>query len=315
MKNGPSDLDIFPLNFGGNVFGWTADKSTSFAILDAFVAGGGNFVDSADVYSAWVPGHTGGESETIIGEWIASRKPTGVMIATKVGQHPEFKGQSASNIRAGAEASLMRLGLDTIDLFYVHADDLETPLEETIAAHAELVRDGLVRYTGLSNFTAGRLREWFRIASEIGAPLPVAFQPRYNLMERAGFEGELQPVAEELGLGVLPYSSLASGFLTGKYRSAEIDGAASSPRAAGASKYATPKGLAVLDALQAVADARGSSIATIALAWLRVQPTVIAPIASASRAEQVDGLLASATIELTADELATITAASEPTNE
>lgn len=307
---GKSELDIFPLNLGGNVFGWTADKSASFEILDAFVAGGGNFIDTADSYSAWIPGNKGGESETIIGEWLADRKPANVLIATKVGQHPEFRGQSAANVRAAAEASLNRLGVETIDLYYVHQDDQETLLEETAEAHAALVKDGLVRYTALSNFTADRLREWFRIANEMGAPLPVAFQPRYNLMERPGFEDELQPVAEELGLSVLPYSSLASGFLSGKYRSTEVGADAGSPRAQGAAKYATEAGLGVLDALQTVADAHNASVATVALAWLRNQSTIVAPIASASRVEQVAGLLESATIELSADELESISRAS-----
>ncbi len=201
-KLGTSDLDIFPLNLGGNVFGWTADRDTSFAILDAFVAGGGNFIDTADSYSAWIPGNKGGESETIIGEWLADRKPQDVKIATKVGQHPEFRGQAASNVRAAAEASLERMGVDTIDLYYIHEDDPTTPLAETIEAHAKLVKDGLVRYTALSNFTADRIREWFAIAAEMGAPAPVALQPRYNLIDRAGFESELEPVAQELGLSV-----------------------------------------------------------------------------------------------------------------
>lgn len=305
-KLGTSDLDIFPLNLGGNVFGWTADRDTSFAILDAFVAGGGNFIDTADSYSAWIPGNKGGESETIIGEWLADRKPQDVKIATKVGQHPEFRGQAASNVRAAAEASLERMGVDTIDLYYIHEDDPTTPLAETIEAHAKLVKDGLVRYTALSNFTADRIREWFAIAAEMGAPAPVALQPRYNLIDRAGFESELEPVAQELGLSVLPYSSLASGFLTGKYRNQQDIESGSSPRAGGLGKYATEDGFALLERLEDIGKAHDASITAVALAALRSRPTVAAPIASASTVDQVPDLLASAKLELSDDEVATI---------
>ena len=308
-KLGTSDLDIFPLNLGGNVFGWTADRQTSFAILDAFVAGGGNFIDTADSYSAWVTGNKGGESETIIGEWLADRKPQNVIIATKVGQHPEFRGQSASNVRAAAEASLKRLGVDTIDLYYIHQDDPETPLEETVDAHARLVKDGLVRYTALSNFSAERIREWLREAARIGAPAPVALQPKYNLIDRAGFEEDLEPVARELLLSVLPYSSLASGFLTGKYRNQQDIESGTSPRAGGLSRYATDAGFALLDTLEQVGEAHGVSITAVALAALRSRPTIAAPIASASTVDQLGDLLASAKLELDNDEMTAIYAA------
>lgn len=304
---GTSDLDVFPLSFGGNVFGWTADRDTSFAILDAFVAGGGDFVDSADVYSAWAPGNSGGESETIIGQWLASRRPDGVVVATKVSKHPDFRGLSASNVRAGAEASLRRLGVESIDLYYAHAEDPDTPLEETVAAFGALVTDGLIRYPAISNFSAENTREWVRIAGELGVAEPVAVQPRYNLVDRT-IERDLVPVADELGLAVVPYSALASGFLTGKYRSSDPAGQAS-PRAGTAASYATAEGLAIIAALEEVASAHDVSVASAALGWLRAKGTV--PIASASRVEQVDGLLAGARLELSADEIASLDAASD----
>jgi len=236
---GPSDLDIFPLCLGANVFGWTADRDESFRILDAFHAGGGDFIDTADSYSAWVPGNTGGDSERIIGEWLAARHPKNVVVATKVSQHPDFRGLSAQNIRAAAEASLKRLGVDTIDLYYAHYDDETVPLEETVAAFGDLVTDGLVRYTAVSNYSAERIREWIGYATAAGSAQPVAVQPHYNLVHRNAVEETIVPVAEEFGLGLVPYYSLASGFLTGKYRSADVpDAAGTSPRAKGAVKYA-----------------------------------------------------------------------------
>ena len=305
---GTSDLTVFPLSFGGNVFGWTADRDTSFAVLDAFAAAGGDFVDTADVYSAWAPGNSGGESETILGEWIAARRPSGVVIATKVSKHPEFPGLSAANVRAGAEASLTRLGVDTIDVYYAHAEDDETPLEETVAAFGALVSDGLIRYPAISNFSAENTREWVRLAREQGVAEPIVTQPRYNLVDRA-IERDVKPAAEELGLTVVPYSALASGFLTGKYRSTDASGQ-SSPRAGSAAAYATPEGLAVLSALDDVAAAHDVAPASVALAWLRAKGTV--PIASASRVDQVDALIAGATIDLAADEVAALDAASAP---
>lgn len=308
---GISNLNVLPINLGGNVFGWTVDRDTSFAILDAFVAGGGNFLDTADSYSAWVPGNKGGESESIIGAWLTDRKPQGVTVATKVGQHPDFRGQSASNVRAAAEASLQRLGVEAIDLYYIHEDDPNTPLEEAIAAHAALVKDGLVRYTALSNFTADRIREWIGVANELGAPLPVALQPKYNLLERTVFETNHRPVAEEFGLSVIPYYALASGFLTGKYRN-ELDiDAGTSPRAGGLAGYATDAGFTLLETLGEIANAHHVGISAVALAGLRSQPTIAAPIASASRVEHVSDLLASATLVLNADELAEINRVSQ----
>jgi aryl-alcohol dehydrogenase-like predicted oxidoreductase len=306
---GRSDLDVFPLALGGNVFGWTADRDASFEILDAYVAGGGNFIDTADGYSHWVPGNSGGESETIIGEWLASRKPSGVTVATKVSTHPEFRGLSGANVRAAAEASLKRLGVDAIDLYYAHFDDAETPLEETVAAFGRVVEDGLVRRIAVSNYSADRIRSWISIAQDAGVPLPVAIQPHYNLVHRNDVEESIIPVAQEFGMSLVPYYALASGFLTGKYRS--TDAAGSSPRAEGAAKYATPQGLKIVDELERIAGEHEASIASVALAWLRAQPTVAAPIASASRASQVADLLASATLDLTADEVRALDAVSE----
>lgn len=306
---GRSDLDVFPLALGGNVFGWTADRDASFEILDAFTAGGGDFIDTADGYSHWVPGNSGGDSERIIGEWLASRKPSGLTIATKVSSHPEFSGLSAKNVRAAAEASLKRLGVDTIDLYYAHFDDADTPLEETVGAFGELVADGLVRHTAVSNYSADRIRSWISIAEQTGVPLPVAVQPHYNLVHRNDVEESIIPLAEEFGMSLVPYYALASGFLTGKYRS--TDAAGSSPRAGKAAQYATPQGLKIIEELERIAGAHGASIPAVALAWLRAQPTVAAPIASASRVEQVADLLASATLELTAEDVRALDAVSE----
>ncbi|MFS0866678.1 aldo/keto reductase [Microbacterium sp. 179-B 1A2 NHS] len=303
---GSSDLDVFPLSLGGNVFGWTADRYTSFAVLDAFVGGGGNFVDTADVYSAWAPGHSGGESETILGEWLETRTSADVVIATKVASHPDFRGLSAATIRAAAEASLQRLGVDAIDLYYAHTEDPDTPLEETVAAFGALVADGLIRYPAISNHSAEKTREWVRIARDLGVAEPVAIQPRYNLVDRS-IESDLLPAAEELGLAVVPYSALASGFLTGKYRSSDPAGQPS-PRAKGAASYATEDGLRIIAALEDVAAAHDTGIPSVALAWLRAKGTV--PIASASRVEQVEGLLAGARLDLTADDVATLDAVS-----
>ncbi|WP_424446769.1 aldo/keto reductase [Microbacterium sp. CH-015] len=304
-----TDLDVFPLALGGNVFGWTADRDESFRILDAFHAGGGNFIDTADSYSAWVAGNSGGESERIIGAWLADRKPDGVTVATKVSQHPQFTGLAAANVRAAAEASLERLGVESIDLYYAHFDDAETPLEETVTAFGQLVSDGLVRYTAVSNYSADRIREWVRIARDLGVAAPVAIQPHYNLVHRE-IEDDIVPVAEELGLGLVPYFSLAKGFLTGKYRSTEAEGEAS-PRAAAAAQYATPQGLQILEVLERIGAAHDVSIAATALAWLRAKPTVIAPIASASKLSQVPDLLDGGRVDLTADEVAEFDAVSE----
>lgn len=306
---GSSDLEVFPLSLGGNVFGWTADRQTSFDVLDGYTAAGGNFVDTADGYSAWVPGNTGGDSERILGEWFEARgNRDQVVLATKVSQHPDFKGLAADNIRRAADASLERLKSDYIDLYYAHFDDETVPLEETVAALSGLVDAGKVRYIGISNYSPERIEEWFRITEREGLHRAVALQPHYNLVER-GYETTYRPIAEREDLGVMPYFALAAGFLTGKYR----DGVTvDSARAGGAAKYLDDTGRAVLSALDEVAAAHGASVATVALAWLAAQPTITAPIASARTTEQLPDLLASVELELTGDELEALAGASEP---
>lgn len=305
---GTSDLDVFPLSLGGNVFGWTADRDTSFDVLDAYVAAGGNFVDTADGYSAWVPGNTGGDSERILGQWFDARgNRDDVVLATKVSQHPDFKGLAADNIRRAADASLERLGSEYIDLYYAHFDDDSVPLEETVAALSGLVDAGKVRYIGISNYSPERIDEWFRITEAEGLHRAVALQPHYNLVERS-YEQKYRPIAERENLGVFPYFALAAGFLTGKYR----DGVSvDSARAAGAAKYLDDTGRAVLSALDEVAAAHDASVASVALAWLAAQPTVTAPIASARTLDQLPDLLASVSLELTGDEIAALDGASE----
>ncbi|HEY5518268.1 MAG TPA: aldo/keto reductase [Cellulomonas sp.] len=308
VRVGSSDLEVFPLVLGGNVFGWTADEAATYAVLDAFAAAGGTMLDTADAYSAWAPGHTGGESETLIGRWLARRgRRDDVVIATKVSQHPSFRGLAAKNVRAAAQASLQRLGTDRIDLYYAHFDDASVPLEETAGAFSSLVDDGLVRYVAVSNYTPERLDEWMAVSDREGFHRPVALQPQYNLLER-GFEGALRESAERHGLGVLPYYGLARGFLAGKYR----DGGApvDSPRAEAAARYLDDRGRLVLAALDEVAAAHQVPVASVALAWLRMQPTVVAPIASARTPGQLADLLASAALSLTPDEVAQLSAAS-----
>ncbi|WJY00546.1 aldo/keto reductase [Curtobacterium sp. 458] len=306
---GTSDLTVFPLALGGNVFGWTADEQTSHRVLDAYTGAGGDFVDSADVYSAWAPGNSGGESERVIGSWLrASGKRDDVVIATKVSQHPEFQGLSASNVAAAARASLERLGTDRIDLYYAHFDDESTPLEETVRAFDQLVREGLVRYTAISNYSRERAQEWIRIADEHGLAKPVAIQPHYNLVTREPYESDIAPLAAAEHLGVVPYFALAAGFLTGKYRSEEDF--AGKDREGQVSGYFSDEGLAVVDALDTIGREHGVEIATVALAWLQAQPDVVAPIASARNTDQLPALLASAELELSAEELRTLSDAS-----
>jgi aryl-alcohol dehydrogenase-like predicted oxidoreductase len=305
---GSSDLEVFPLSLGGNVFGWTADRQTSFDVLDGYTAAGGNFIDTADGYSAWVPGNTGGDSERILGEWFHARgNREQVVLATKVSQHPDFKGLAADNIRRAADASLERLQSEYIDLYYAHFDDESVPLEETVAALSGLVDAGKVRYIGISNYAPERIEEWFRITEREGLHRAVALQPHYNLVERA-YESTYRPIAEREELGVMPYFALAAGFLTGKYR----DGVTvDSARAGGAAKYLDQTGRSVLAALDEVAAAHDASVASVALAWLAAQPTITAPIASARTTEQLPDLLASVSLELTADDLAALDGASE----
>lgn len=307
-----TDLDLFPLALGGNVFGWTADERQSHAVLDAYAAAGGNHIDTADSYSRWAHGNAGGESETIIGRWLRARgNRDAMLIATKVGR---FGRLTAANIRAWTEASLRRLQIDAIDLLYLHNEDPDVPLAEQLGALDELVRAGKVRALGVSNYRPETLAEALAICERDGLARPVALQPHYNLVERRAdgipFEGELQDLAVRERIAVFPYYALAMGFLAGKYRPGGDAG--DSPRAGGAAAYLErPSGRAVLDALDAVAAARGTTVAAVALAWLLAQPAVAAPIASARTPEQLADLLPSARLELSADELARLTAASE----
>jgi aryl-alcohol dehydrogenase-like predicted oxidoreductase len=306
---GKSDLVVFPIGLGGNTFGWTSDQETSFAVLDGYVAGGGNFVDTADSYSAWVPGHSGGESETIIGEWTrARRNRDSVVIATKVSRHPQFRGLSAKSIRGGADASLARLQTDHIDLYYAHYDDPDVPVEESAGAFRELQVAGKIRHVGLSNYTAPRIREWFAVCQAEGWPLPVAFQPQYNLVAREPYESEFAPLVAEFGIGVVPYSALASGFLAGKYRTDSDN--AGAPRQQAAARYLTPTGLAVLAALDKIAAAHAVEVASVSIAWLLTRPGIVAPLASARTVDQLGPLLAAATLKLTVGEVSALDSAS-----
>ena len=296
---GASDLRITPLVLGGNVFGWTADREASFAVLDAFVAGGGTMIDTADVYSAWVDGHRGGESETVIGEWLKrSGHRDRVLIATKVGMLPGEGGEklAPARIAAACEASLKRLGTDRIDLYFAHQDDDATAQDAVAEAFARLVREGKVRVLGASNFHAARLKSAIETARAAGLPHYQVLQPEYNLVSRHKFEGELQDYCVTENIGVIPYYGLASGFLTGKYRSR--DDLSQSVRGAGMGKLLDGKGRAVLEAMDEVAADTGATLAQLALAWLMAQPGVTAPIASATSARQVEDLLGAINVDL-----------------
>jgi aryl-alcohol dehydrogenase-like predicted oxidoreductase len=279
------------------------------AVLDGFVAGGGNFVDSADVYSAWKPDNVGGESERILGEWMRLRgNRADVVLATKVGKLAPLAGLAASTISAGAEDSLKRLGTDYIDLYYAHADDPATPIAESVAAFNDLVVAGKVRHIALSNYSGARLREWIAEADAQGAARPVAVQPHYNLVFRHEYESDLMATVLEFNLGVVPYYGLASGFLTGKYHSAaDATGVA---RGAGVANYLTPDGFGVVAELDEIAATHGVAVASVSLAWLRSRSGVVAPIASARVVEQLPALLAGAELSLTAAEIALLDAAS-----
>ncbi|MFB7913878.1 aldo/keto reductase [Streptomyces sp. NPDC056061] len=308
-KLGSSDLQVFPLALGGNVFGWTADEAQSFAVLDAYAAAGGNFIDTADAYSAWVPGNEGGESETVIGKWLATRSNrSDIIVATKVGSHPSYKGLSAATIKAGADESLRRLGTDRIDLYYTHFDDETVPVEEIITTLDGLVKAGKVREIAASNISPERLQASLDFSDREGLARYVALQPHYNLVSRDTYEGALQDTAARAGLAAVPYFALAAGFLTGKYRpGTQVDSA----RAQRAAPYLeSERGPKVLDALDRVARAHDAEIATVALAWLAARPTVVAPIASARTVEQLPALLAVADLRLTEQELADLTEAS-----
>lgn len=298
---GRSNLMVSPLCLGGNVFGWTADERTSFRILDAFVEAGCNFIDTADVYSRWVPGHAGGESETIIGKWMKARgNRDRVIIATKVGSEmgPGRKGLSRARIVEAVEESLRRLQTTYIDLYQSHRDDPETPQEETLGAYGDLIASGKVRVIGASNFTADRLKEAVSISARLGLPRYESLQPLYNLSDRAEFERELAAVCRENEIGVIPYYALASGFLTGKYRSEKDFG--KSVRGTNMGKYLNDRGRRILAALDEIALHHRASPAQVALAWLMARPGITAPIASATRLEQLDDLIAATRLRLDA---------------
>ena len=309
-KLGGSGLETPRLVLGGNVFGWTVNGEEAFAILDRFAEAGGTMIDTADVYSAWVPGHRGGESETLLGEWIKRRGGSkGVMIATKVGMLPmgEPPRLEAARIADAAEASLKRLGIEAIDLYYAHQDDAATPLGETLAGFDRLVRDGKVRALGASNYSAERLAEALAVSEREGLARYEVLQPEYNLMTRDTYEGPLQALCVERDIGVLPYFGLASGFLTGKYRSEADFG--KSIRGGRMDAYLNDRGRRVLAALDEVAAETGATLAQVALAWLAAQPGITAPIASATSVEQLEELLGVLTLELSADQIERLSAA------
>ena len=309
---GRSGLLVSRLCLGGNVFGWTVDETMSFRLLDAWVDAGMNFVDTADVYSRWVPGHIGGESEAILGKWFRqSGKRNRVVLATKVGKPmgDDDKGLSKAYIRRAVEASLRRLKTDVIDLYQSHDDDAATPLEETLTAFADLIQEGKVRAIGASNYTGPRLALALETSRRLGVPRYESLQPLYNLVEREPYESELEPVCREHGVGVINFYALASGFLTGKYRSSADLG--KSVRSGGAKKYLDDRGRAVLGALDAVADSVGATPGQVALAWQIARPSITAPIASASSPAQLDELVGAARLRLDAPSIELIDRASQ----
>ncbi|HTC90047.1 MAG TPA: aldo/keto reductase [Bryobacteraceae bacterium] len=310
-KLGGSGLDVSPICLGGNVFGWTADEAASFAILDAFVGAGFNFVDTADVYSRWVPGHKGGESETVLGNWFkrsGNRKK--VILATKVGIElaPDKKGLSKAYILREVEDSLQRLQTDYIDLYQSHIDDATVPLEETLGAYDQLIKQGKVRAIGASNYRAERLAEALEISKQHGLPRYECLQPHYNLYERAAYEQDLEPLCVKEGIGVIPYFALASGFLTGKYR-AESD-FSKGPRGQMVKKYLDDRGRRILAALDEVAAKLHSTQGKVAIAWLIARPSISSPIASATNVEQLKDLVDAASLQLDPDSIKTLNDAS-----
>lgn len=308
---GRSDLTVAPFCLGGNVFGWTADEATSFAILDRFVDQGFDFIDTADVYSRWAPGHSGGESEAVIGRWLAARPGARekIVLATKVGMDmgEAGKGLSAAHIERSCEASLRRLQTDRIDLYQSHLDDAGVPFEETLSAYDRLIKAGKVRVIGASNYEAGRLRDALAVSKAKGLPRYECLQPEYSLAAR-GYESELEPLCRTEEIGVIGYFSLAAGFLTGKYRQAGA--AAGRAREGRVSPYLNPKGFALLNRLDAVAGEHGASPAQVALAWIIARPGITAPIASATSVAQLDELLGAARLALSADAVTRLDAAS-----
>jgi len=312
-KLGQSELETLPLALGGNVFGWTADEQTSFAILDAFVGAGFSLVDTADVYSVWAPGHAGGESETVIGNWLKrSGRRQDLLIATKVGMEmsSDNKGLSRVHILRSVEDSLRRLQTDYIDLYQSHIDDDKTPLEETLETYARLIEQGKVRAIGASNYKAERFSEALRVSEEQGCPAYQTLQPLYNLYDRADYEASLEPLCQEKGIGVITYFSLAAGFLTGKYRSE--DDLTKSPRGRRVKQYLNERGFRILQALDQTASQLGSTPARIALAWLISRPSITAPIASATSLQQLNDLIEATRLELDAESIELLNAASGP---
>jgi aryl-alcohol dehydrogenase-like predicted oxidoreductase len=308
---GNSRLEVAPLAFGGNVFGWTVDEPTAFKLLDAFVAAGFNLIDTADVYSRWVSGHKGGESETVIGKWLQrSGKRQKVIIATKVGKEmgPQSKGLSKDYILRAVEDSLKRLQTDCIDLYQSHEDDRQTPLEETLEAYDRLIREGKVRIIGASNYDARRLSQALEVSEKYGYPRYQSLQPLYNLYDRGDYEKELEALCREKGLGVISYFSLGSGFLTGKYRSPED--LAKRARGNMVKKYLNDRGFRILETLDRVAQQLDTTAATVALAWLIKQPGLTAPIASATSLEQLDELIGATELDLDQPSLKTLNQAS-----
>jgi aryl-alcohol dehydrogenase-like predicted oxidoreductase len=298
-KLGNTGIEVSPIAFGGNVFGWTVDEATSFELLDSWIAGGFNFVDTADVYSNWVPGHVGGESETIIGKWMKLRGNRAKMvIATKVGHEmaPDKKGLKKDYIFRSCDESLKRLQTDYIDLYQSHKDDPDTPQEETLAAYAELIKQGKVRAIGASNFTAERLDSALQLSEKHGLPRYASLQPLYNLYDRADYEATLEHLCREKKLAVIPYFSLAAGFLTGKYRSeADLD---KSPRGARVKRYLDDRGFRILKTLDIIAQQIGSTPGKIAIAWLLARHSITAPIASATNQIQLHDLIAATKLKL-----------------
>jgi len=309
-------MEVSPLAFGGNVFGWTADEAMSFRLLDAFVDAEFNFIDTADVYSKWAPGNQGGESETIIGKWLTrTKKRNRVIIATKVGSEvgPAKKGLTRKHIFEAVEDSLKRLQTDYIDLYQAHVDDMATPLEETLEAFTGLVRDGKVRVIGTSNYSRERLAQALDVSERNGFARYESLQPLYNLYDRAEYEAQLEPFCEEKGLGVIPYYALASGFLTGKYRSRED--AEQKARGQVVKKYLTRRGFRILDALDQVAEQYDSTPAKVSLAWLIARPNITAPIASATNLEQLNELTEATELKLDDSAVALLNRASELSGE
>lgn len=309
---GASGLTVAPLALGGNVFGWSVkDAAGAGKLLDAFVEGGFNLIDTADVYPAWVPGNQGGESEALIGQWLkTSGKRDQVVLATKVAKWGERPGLSPDNIEAAVDDSLRRLQTDYIDLYQAHEDDTSIPLEASLGAFSRLIQKGKVRAIGASNYSAERLAEAFKVSKEQGLPRYESLQPEYNLYDRAGYEDELEPLVKAENIAVISYYALASGFLSGKYRQ-ESDAAKSAARGAQVVKrYLNPRGKAILAALDEVAAAQRATLAQVALAWLMARDSVTAPIASASNVEQLQDIMKAAALQLTADQLQALDQAS-----